>query len=1097
MLKLASNHTLYTGSIALVCLWSLFFLFSACQNTHDSEAERLNNLSYAYHYRSLDSLRTCSERVLAMNCSADMHSEALNNLALYHIGKMEYDVADSILCNVIETTDNNIELAIANIQQMKLCQRESRNKDFYSFRQKAINHLKRLNEESNYTDRQRKRIVYAEAELRLITSVYDYYVGRIQESIDQLHEMDSIIVMQKDTAQTLAYLYNIGAGGILSGSSKEYVSHMEYDYLLQCYTVAEENGYKYWQANTMQAIAEHILADKGKYIKENPLFASYLNTERVPDSLLAGNIALRALMLFEEYGDIYQQAATWRTLSQCYASLNDYGGALYALDKAVHVSRRLSQSPALMASIYELYSIAFSALDKKQESDYYRNKYLDLYDDTRQDRKLEARAEELSQKISYLNVLIYSILAIIFLLSILLLYLVTSREKRKKSGKTVLSSSMQKICEENEGVMLQLDEDIELLEENNAMMQLQLERQQEFFLEQRAKAHLILTITPLLDRMLHEVKMLITKKETADVEERRKEYIHELLQKINNENAFLTQWIQMKQGELSLRIESFDLQKLFDVVRKNATAFEVKGIDFIVEDTPLVVKADSILTLFMINTICDNARKHTDKGCSVRVYAYKTEEEMVEISIADTGSGMSAVQREHLFDVNMISDEVLDASKSGTMSQSHRFGLPNCKGIIEKYKKTNALFRNCTIGVESEEGKGTRVFFRLPEGVKKAMLSIIVMLSTISMYGGEKTPSALADSVYNCNVQGRYADAISYAQECMQVINHEYRKHSHKQLTPADTLLLCDSMTVDAAEVRWFHANVSAPYTIILALRNETAVAALALHNWELYHYNNNVYSQLFKDFSADNSIGEYCRKMEKTENDSNVAAILLFFLILSFIPIYYFAYYKHVVGDALDMIKKMRKEIRVREEKKESLEEKLAKITFEHDRLHVANNIITNSLSTIKHETMYYPSRILHLLNENDIKQINEVAGYYRIIYHTLSEQAQYNSANILPPKVITEILLRFTAKISGMRKKDIPFKPQSPYSVASVTMKGKTKEPKDVLLRIITQATRDLGEIYGLRRCGTNVCGDSLEITVPEDIFSSKSKKYPYLQE
>ena len=656
---------------------------------------------------------------------------------------------------------------------------------------------------------------------------------------------------------------------------------------------------------------------------------------------------------------------------------------------------------------------------------------------------------------------------------------------------------MQKICEENEGVMLQLDEDIELLEENSAMMQLQLERQQEFFLEQRAKAHLILTITPLLDRMLHEVKMLITKKETADVEERRKEYIHELLQKINSENAFLTEWIQMKQGELSLRIESFDLQKLFDVVRKNATAFEVKGIDFIVEDTPLVVKADSILTLFMINTICDNARKHTEKGCSVRVYAYKTEEEMVEISIADTGSGMSAVQREHLFDVNMISDEVLDASKSGTMSQSHRFGLPNCKGIIEKYKKTNALFRNCTIGVESEEGKGTRVFFRLPEGVKKTMLSIIVMLSAISMNGGEKTPSALADSVYNCNVQGRYADAISYAQECMQVINHEYRKHSYKQLTPADTLLLCDSMTVDAAEVRWFHANVAAPYTIILALRNETAVAALALHNWELYHYNNNVYSQLFKDFSADNSIGEYCRKMEKTENDSNVAAILLFFLILSFIPIYYFAYYKHVVGDALDMIKKMRKEIRVREEKKESLEEKLAKITFEHDRLHVANNIITNSLSTIKHETMYYPSRILHLLNENDIKQINEVAGYYRIIYHTLSEQAQYNSANILPPKVITEILLRFTAKISGMRKKDIPFKPQSPYTVASVTMKGKTKEPKDVLLRIITQATRDLGEIYGLRRCGTNVCGDSLEITVPEDIFSSKSKNYPYLQE
>lgn len=598
-------------------------------------------------------------------------------------------------------------------------------------------------------------------------------------------------------------------------------------------------------------------------------------------------------------------------------------------------------------------------------------------------------------------------------------------------------------------------------------------------------------MTPLLDRMLHEVKMLVKKTETVEVEERRKEYIYELLQKINSENAFLTEWIQLKQGELSLRIESFELQKLFDVVRKNVTAFEVRGIDFIVEDTPLTVKADSILTLFMINTICDNARKHTEKGCSVRVYASKTEEEMVEISIADTGSGMSAEQREHLFDVNMISDEVLDTSKSVTMSQSHRFGLPNCKGIIEKYKKTNALFKNCTIGVESEEGKGTRVFFRLPEGVRKAMLPIVFLLSTISMYGGGKTPSALADSVYNCNVKGRYADAISYAQECLQVINREYRNQSHNHLTPADTLLLCDSMKVDAAEVRWFHGNVSAPYTIILAIRNETAVAALALHDWELYHYNNDVYSQLFKDFSADNSIGEYCRKMEKTESDSNVAAILLFFLILSFIPMYYFAYYKHVVGDALDMIKKMRKEIQDREKEKERLKEKLTKLSFEHDRLHVTNNIMTNSLSTIKHETMYYPSRILHLLNDNDIRQINEVAEYYRIIYHTLSQQAQYNSVNILPAKVIADILLRLTARISGLRKKDLPFTPQSPYAVASVTMKVNTKEPKDVLLRIITQATRDLGEIYGLRRCGTNVCGDALEVTIPEDILSSKKEK------
>ncbi len=38
------------------------------------------------------------------------------------------------------------------------------------------------------------------------------------------------------------------------------------------------------------------------------------------------------------------------------------------------------------------------------------------------------------------------------------------------------------------------------------------------------------------------------------------------------------------------------------------------------------------------------------------------------------------------------------------------FGLMNCKGIIEKYKKTNELFRVCVFDIESEPGKGSRLF---------------------------------------------------------------------------------------------------------------------------------------------------------------------------------------------------------------------------------------------------------------------------------------------------------------------------------------------------------------------------------------------------
>ena len=140
----------------------------------------------------------------------------------------------------------------------------------------------------------------------------------------------------------------------------------------------------------------------------------------------------------------------------------------------------------------------------------------------------------------------------------------------------------------------------------------------------------------------------------------------------------------------------------------------MKGIRLVVKPTDAVLKADRALTLFMINTIADNARKFTPAGGEVVVEAQvKAEDKYVEISITDNGKGMDEEQLSHVFD--------------RAYTGGHGFGLINCKGIIEKYKKTSRMFDKCDISVQSGVGKGSRFAFRLPVG-RMLLLSLLIAL---------------------------------------------------------------------------------------------------------------------------------------------------------------------------------------------------------------------------------------------------------------------------------------------------------------------------------------------------------------------------------
>ena len=1033
-------------SLAAICL---LLFFSACDAPHRQQVDDYNDKAYAAHYRNLDSVKIYAKQALALSNGYNTgKAEALNNLAFVYLMQMHFDKAYATLNEVMGSTDDQVELLVADIQMMRLCQRESNNKEYYDYNEEANKRFLRINEDKRLlTDRQRRRMVYARSEYAIVSSTYYYYVGLEQPSVRALSAINPDGEIQTDMPQLLAYLYNVGAGGIFTKGKQEEINQKEFDYLIRCYMLAIHHNYPYWEANSLQALSEHLVNDKSReaLIRDNLPSFKYLKVGNLPDSLIAGNLAERSLSIFQKYGDVYQTAGSYRTLASCYWQIKDYRSALICLQNALKQNPAINQAPDLVASIREQLSVVYSAIDNKQASDYNRNIYLDLQEQTRQDRYYEARADQLDSTSQQLNIMIIAIgLIIIVILSLLIIFHYLRRRADNQSELNKLLLPLEEWKHHNIAYMAQLDDEYTEVSEQLTISNIHLIDNKRRYIEQRAKVSLVNSIMPLINRMLHEINKLKRGGESDAVRSERYTYIRELTDMINNLNSTLTEWIQLRQGRLSLHIESFPVQQVFDIVKKGRMAFQLKGVQLKVEDTAAIVKADRILTLFMVNTLADNARKFTPAGGKVCIKAVE-EADYVELSVEDTGCGINEETQQHLFDRKPIHDQ-----KDST---SHGFGLMNCNGIINKYRKISQIFTVCQIGVKSEGNKGSRFFFRLPKGVSRVLLFLLIAFSSLCtaqarpQRNNDKATAIArkdymtlagiyADSAYFSNINGQYEQTLRFADTCRYYINQQYHK-----LYPHGKLFMqrIGSLSNVAAEIKWFHADVPIDYRVILDIRNESAVAALALHEWDLYKYNNNVYTHLFKERSADSSLGEYCRMMMKSETNKNVAIALLVLLLLSILPVYYVMYYRHrltfqfcieqikhinaVLLSDVSVEKKLKEVNRVNSDRLperlrnivqqirealvasqeasqkskadiEALEDEVHCVEYENERLHISNSILDNCLSTLKHETMYYPSRIRQLVEtdtDSQLEAIDELAVYYKELYSLLSQQAMH----------------------------------------------------------------------------------------------------------
>lgn len=1032
--------------------------FSCGRGKNDSlyqKIDSLNQLAYHLHYINLNKSAIAADA--AYKLSADFPSEraeALNNKGFCSFIRMDFDKAEKEFKEVYNVTNNELELLVADIGLMKIYQRISMNKEFYDHRNSAIQRMKRIWEDavSIADPKEWKRFNYACTEFAITSGIYYYYLQQESQSVEEINRIKEDDALKSDTAELLYYYYMRGSGGMYESETPQEVVLGEFDYLFECYNIAREKGYIYFEANSLQAFAEQFMDEKNYQLllKRRPTMMRMLNTQELPWNKLILSMANEALQLFKRYGDMYQISGSYRTLASCCNALGKYDEALVYLTEALNYvnkhhkkyyhpkdstdrletyvphsskSKELEWNSKGIKTVHEWInrlreqlSVTYAALDMKPQSDYNRNVYLDLLNYTRQDKELESRYTALQKESNQLNIIMGIVAAsILFLVSLFLLLnrqwrirnaayteklkktleicqritsaiptdanevsdvinsmlsavkneilkLVQGKDltilvQRKGSDDDVLynllcskfllkASSTDKVIGEvrlytekklknddkalmhvitpymawtieNGLTFISLGAERKMLEKEQYVHERHLMENKRQNIVKKACLFIVTSIMPYIDRIRNEVHKLIALDyiHNEKIKQEKYVYIDELVTNINESNDILALWIKMRQGILSLNVENFELNPLFDILKKSRKTFEMKRQQLHIPPTDAVVKADKVLTLFMINTLMENARKYTPQGGEIGVYATQTDD-YVEISVEDNGPGLSEEDRKRI-----LSEKVYDSKKIGLQTskdatelqknKGYGFGLMNCKGIIEKYKKTNTLFQVCTFDIESRLGKGSRFFFRLPRGIEKSVVMLLLVLPFVASCTKKRMePLAKsfgpADSIqyndpllnqadryanrtYDCNVRGDYEKAIMNADTALLYLNEHYRKFS-KRNEPLATL----KGEGQTAELQWYNHHFATDYFIFLDIRNEAAVAFLALKDFDAYRYNNAAYTSLYKQTSKDTSLEFYCQKMQLSSNAKTMAIVICILLLIAFFIGYYIMYFHH-----------------------------------------------------------------------------------------------------------------------------------------------------------------------------------------------------------
>lgn len=164
--------------------------------------------------------------------------------------------------------------------------------------------------------------------------------------------------------------------------------------------------------------------------------------------------------------------------------------------------------------------------------------------------------------------------------------------------------------------------------------------------------------------------------------------------------------VEIAAAPVSVERLAGDMRKLFEEVARD------RGLEFAVvrsPDCPDTIESDRMRLEQVLKNLLSNALKFTEKG-SVRLQLAAAPGDGIELAVSDTGIGISAEQRELIFEAFRQADGTISRKFGGT-----GLGLSITRELVR--------LLGGTIRLESEVGEGSRFIVTLPRAYDPAAIA--------------------------------------------------------------------------------------------------------------------------------------------------------------------------------------------------------------------------------------------------------------------------------------------------------------------------------------------------------------------------------------